>query len=308
MGHDPALAHQPARTPGILLRFLGMALAWGSSFLFMKVAVTGMSPGQVVLGRLVLGAAALGLVLTLTRRRLPRNPRLWAHVAVLAGFGCIIPFLLFAWAAERIPSGLSSVFNSATPLMTAAATLAVLRQETVGVRQVIALLTGAAGLVVVLSPWQFGTGEAIDMWGQLACLGATLSLGVIFAYTRKYVSPFSEEPAAVAAAQMLMAAAVLMLLIPFVAPGEVRLTGPVVLSMLALGIVSTGLAYIWSFEVIARWGATAASTVAYLTPLVGVVLGVVMLHESLSWTQVAGGAVVVLSMMLGQRRTPGPGG
>jgi drug/metabolite transporter (DMT)-like permease len=84
---------------------------------------------------------------------------------------------------------LSSVFNAATPLVTPAVTFIVLRQEAVRLSQVVALLVGTPGVVVVLAPWQFSTGSGVDLWGQLASLGATLSLGGVFAYTGKFVSP-----------------------------------------------------------------------------------------------------------------------
>jgi drug/metabolite transporter (DMT)-like permease len=167
---------------GAVLRFALLGAAWGSSFLMMKLAVEGLSPGQVVLGRLCLGALALSLLMLLTRRPWPRQRLLWLHLAVTGGVGCVLPFLLFAWAAERIPSGLSSVLNSATPLATAAVTALALRQEKVTLRRTSGIVTGAIGLLVVLSPWRFYTGDALDLWGQLACLAAVLCFGVVFSY------------------------------------------------------------------------------------------------------------------------------
>jgi drug/metabolite transporter (DMT)-like permease len=177
-----------------MVRFVLLGSAWGSSFLMMKLAVQGLSPGQVVLGRLVLGALALSLLLLVTRRPWPRQRRLWSHLAVTAGVGCVLPFLLFAWAAERIPSGLSSVLNSATPLATAAVTALALRQERVTPRTTAGTVTGAAGILVVLSPWRFYAADAVDLWGQLACLVAVLCFGVVFSYTKKYVSPSAADP------------------------------------------------------------------------------------------------------------------
>ncbi|MHC6229173.1 DMT family transporter [Arthrobacter sp. MMS24-T111] len=278
-----------------------MAVVWGSSFLFMKVASTGLSPGQIVLGRVVLGAASLLLVQLLTRRGLPLNPKLRAHAGVLACFRCVVPFLLYASAVGKIPSGLSSIFNAATPLITAAATLFVLRQETVRLRQLIALLAGGAGVLLVLSPWRFQTESWPDMWSQLARLGAALSLGAVFAYTRRFVSALGEEPAAVATVQMLLAAAIMGMLGPALATQDVHLGMPVVLSMLTLGVLSTGFAYIWSFGLIARVGAVAASSTTYVMPLVGVALGVFVLQERVTWNELRGGAVVILSLIAGSR-------
>lgn len=159
---------------------LGAGAAWGTSFLFMRVAVQGLSPGQVVLFRLALGGLALNLLLVLMRRSWPRQRKLWMHLAVTGVVGCVVPFLLFAWAAGRIPSGLSSVLNAATPLATAAVTLTAMRQEKIGLRRILGLCVGASGILLVLSPWRFYAGGGVDPWGQLACLGVVLCFGVAF--------------------------------------------------------------------------------------------------------------------------------
>ncbi|WP_038466591.1 DMT family transporter [Arthrobacter sp. PAMC 25486] len=285
---------------GMVIRFCMLGLAWGSSFLMMKLAVGGLSPGQVVLGRLGLGALTLCLLLVLTRRAWPRHPKLWLHLAVTAGIGCVLPFLLFAWAAERIPSGLSSVLNSGTPLATAVVTAVALRQEKVTLRKASGIVIGAVGILVVLSPWRFYSAGAIDLWGQLACLGAVLCFGIVFSYTKKYVSAYGADPIGVPAVQMLLAALMMLVLAPFIATGPVSITVPVIIGMLLLGIVSTGLAYVWNFQIIAQWGATAASTVAYITPLVGVALGALVLREEISWNQIIGAGVVIGGIVLGQ--------
>ncbi|MEV5051522.1 DMT family transporter [Arthrobacter sp. LAR12-1-1.1] len=190
---------------GGVVRFVLLGAAWGSSFLLMKLAVQGLSPGQVVLGRLVLGALALTLLQLVMRRPWPRQRKLWSHLAVTAGVGCVLPFLLFAWAAERIPSGLSSVLNSATPLATAAVTALALRQEKVTPRKTVGIVAGAAGILVVLSPWRFYAGDALDLWGQMACLAAVLCFGVVFSYTKKYVSPYAADHIGIPAVQMVAA-------------------------------------------------------------------------------------------------------
>ena len=291
---------------GGVVRFVLLGAAWGSSFLLMKLAVQGLSPGQVVLGRLVLGALALTLLLLVMRRPWPRQRKLWSHLAVTAGVGCVLPFLLFAWAAERIPSGLSSVLNSATPLATAAVTALALRQEKVTPRKTVGIVAGAAGILVVLSPWRFYAADAVDLWGQMACLAAVLCFGVVFSYTKKYVSPYAADPIGIPAVQMVAASLMMLVLAPLIAAGEISLTAPVVVGMLLLGVVSTGLAYVWNFRIIAEWGATAASTVAYITPLVGVALGAVVLREEVSWNQVVGAGVVIGGIVLAQSGPKAP--
>ncbi|WP_329083382.1 MULTISPECIES: DMT family transporter [unclassified Streptosporangium] len=289
----------PSAGRSVLAQYLALALTWGASFLFIKVALTGLSPAQTVLGRLALGALALNVIMLVTRRRWPRRPVFWAHMGVVALMLCVVPFLLFAWAGQYIPSGLSSIYNATTPLMTMLVTLAALRQERLGAAGVLGLLLGAAGVVVVLAPWNLDA-ETGPWWAQAACLGATFCYGLSFAYTRRFVLAYGHDAPTIAAAQVSLATLIMLALSPLLATGPVRLDLPVVASLAALGVLGTGLAYVWNTSVIASWGATTASTVTYLTPLVGVVLGVLVLGETLTWNQPVGAVIVVAGIMTGQ--------
>src|SRR3954454_22411509 len=102
-----------------------MGVVWGSSFLFMKVALEGVSFGQIAWSRLVLGGLTLGLIVLITRPRidggpvLPREPVVWLHFVVIAVTGCVVPHLLFAWAEQYVSSSLASIYNAVTPITTA---------------------------------------------------------------------------------------------------------------------------------------------------------------------------------------------
>ncbi|WP_157596672.1 DMT family transporter, partial [Saccharomonospora saliphila] len=147
------------------LQFLALALAWGSSFLFIKVGLTGLSPMQVVAGRMAFGALALAVVVAITRARLPRAPRAWAHLSVVSLLLCVLPFSLFAWAEQRISSGLASIYNATTPLMTTAVTLVALRAERPRGRQLAGLCAGLVGVLTVLAPWRLSAGAVAPVAG-----------------------------------------------------------------------------------------------------------------------------------------------
>ncbi len=288
----------------ILPQYLLLALTWGSSFFFVHLALGGLSPAQVVLARLVLGAVALLLLCALTRQRLPRPGRAWGHLLVVALFLCVLPFLLFAWAQQWLPSSVASILNATTPLMTTLVTLMALRTERPGAAQLGGLLLGFAGVALVLAPWQ-GSGGT-HPGAALACLAATASYGVGMVYLRRFVSPLGLRPLPTAAVQVSLAAALLLLASPVLARGPVTLTAGVVLSALALGVLGTGLAYAWNAAIVAAWGATAASTVTYAAPLVGVALGVLVLHEPLGWHQPLGALVVIAGILVSQGRSLRP--
>ncbi|MGI5506225.1 DMT family transporter [Lentzea sp. CA-135723] len=293
----------------LTVQFVLLALAWGASFLFIKVGLEGLSPAQVVLGRLVTGAAALAVIAAVTRQPLPREPVVWAHLTVVAVLLCVVPFLLFAWAEQHVDSGLASIYNATTPLMTVLVALVALPGERLTRAGLAGLVVGFAGVLVVLAPWR-GAGGTVT--AQAACLGATFCYGLAFVHLRRFVSPLGLPAVAVTTVQVGVGAALMLVAAPFVAVSPVHLSWPVVLSVTVLGVVGTGLAYVWNTNVVAGWGATTASTVTYLTPVVGVVLGVVVLGEQVSWNEPVGAAVVLLGMALVRPRTAGrerePGG
>lgn len=293
-----------ARHRLVPIQYLALALVWGSSFLFMKVALDGLSPAQVVLGRLVLGALALVAVMALTGRRWPRDAATWGHLSVIAVFMCALPFSLFAWAGQHIPSGLSSIYNATTPLMTVLIGVVALPQERLTRTRALGIALGAAGVLVVVGPWELMADPAFgsSVPAQLACLGATACYGVAITYTRRFVATRSHDAPTIAATQVSIAAALMLLLSPFLARGPVELSPAVVASMLALGVLGTGVAYVWNTVVIKAWGATPASTVTYLTPVVGVTLGAVVLGESFGWNEGLGAVVVVLGILIAQGR------
>lgn len=284
----------------VLLQFLLLALTWGASFLFVAIALDGLSPAQVVLGRLVTGAVVLAAICLIGRHRLPPFGRVWGHLLAVSLLLCVIPFLLFAWAQQDISSGLASIYNATTPLMTMLISLIALREERPTTARTVGIAVGFLGVMVVLGPWSgVGSGTAL---AQLACLGATASYGAAFVYLRRFVSPRGYAAIPVATVQVGLGAVVMLVLAPAVAVAPVSLTAPVVWSVLALGALGTGLAYVWNTNVVGAWGATNASTVTYLTPVVGVALGVMILAEQVSWNEPVGAVIVILGIAITQGR------
>jgi drug/metabolite transporter (DMT)-like permease len=287
-----------------LWAFLTLSLVWGSSFLFIKVGLQGLAPTQVVLGRILLGAVTLAVIMFATRRRWPREARVWGHMIVVGTFFCAVPFTLFAWAEQYVPSSLASIYNATTPIMTLLLTPLMLRSERLGRPRVLGLLVGIAGVVVLSAPWLLiGSGDlAATLPVQLACLGATLSYGFAGLYLRRVVSGLPYDSVTLSSVQLVMASGVVLLLAPFDARGPVSLDVPVVASMLALGVLGTGIAYVLYTGVLRDWGAVRASTVTYLAPVVGVVLGVLVLGESVHWYEPVGGVIVIAGILISQGR------
>ncbi|MGL5929965.1 MAG: DMT family transporter, partial [Dermatophilaceae bacterium] len=239
-------APKPVST-SVLTQFVLLALTWGASFLFIKVALDGLAPPQVAFGRLLVGAVTLGVICAWSRRSLPRDPAVWTHLLVVALLLCALPFTLFAWAEQHISSALASIHNATTPLMTMLVALSALPEERPNRARLIGLATGFVGVLVVLAPWS-GLGES-DFLGQLACLLATGCYGVAFVYLRRYVTPRRLHAVPVATVQVGLGAALMAIAAPWLVNSPVQLGVPVVGSIIALGALGTGLAYVWNTNV-----------------------------------------------------------
>jgi drug/metabolite transporter (DMT)-like permease len=297
---DCRVGNDSPKAGSVAFQFAALALAWGAGFLFMKVGLEGLSPAQVVLGRLIAGAVVLCVIAVARREQPPREWAVWAHLTVVAILLCVAPFLLFAWAVGHMPSGLASIYNATTPLMTMTVALVALPEERPTRSRLAGLLAGFVGVLVVMGPWRgLGGGDGLS---QVACLVATASYGVAFVYLRKFVTPRRLPPVTVACVQVGIAALISLLLMPVIAIDQVHLTPRVAASVLALGVFGSGLAYVWNTNIVAAWGAMKASTVTYLAPVVSVALGILVLAEHLRWNQPVGAVLVATGFLISQNQ------
>ncbi|NUP04344.1 MAG: DMT family transporter [Nonomuraea sp.] len=280
--------------------FLLLAAIWGNSFFFIKVAVGVLHPLQVSFGRMAVGAVTLLLALAVSRRPLPRDPRLWGHFQIASVVLTTLPFTLFAYGEQYVSSVVAAIWNATTPLCTLAFTL-LLRAERATAARTAGLGLGFAGVMVVLGVWQPMAGGQLG--GSLACFGAAACYGLGGAYMGRFITGRrSEPPVVLAAAQLLtgtvqLAVITLLAGVPLVdtaAPAEVWW------SMLGLGGLGTGVAYLLLYRVQATAGVTTTSTVTYLLPVFAVVSGVALLGETISWNQPAGALIILLAIALTQ--------
>lgn len=286
-------------------RLLLLAFIWGWSFLFIKVAVEGMTPPTVACVRVALGAAVLLAVLRATGRSVPLERAMLRHFAVAALLGNALPFTMLAWGEERITSALTAVLNASTPLFTSVAA-ALYLGDRLHRWQVVGLLAGFAGVGVAAG---FGGSDLAhsSVLGSLAAVGAGLCYGLAFAYMRRHLTGI--EPTVAAAGQLVAATA---LLLPFAvatsATSGLELDGHRAGAIAALGTIGTGVAYVLNYRVIAELGATRASMVTYVVPVVAVAVGIVVLGEPFELRMVAGGLLIIGGIALVYRRRATPAG
>ncbi len=293
-------------TRGWLAPYLLLTLVWGSSFLFIEVGLEALTPSQVAFSRVTLGAAVLLGFLAIRRIGLPRGWRTWRHLILVGLTFSAIPFLLFAWAQTQISSILAGIWNATTPLWAVLMGLLLVP----GVRPTRAVVGGLAlgfvGVVVVLGPWGAFT-DTLDsglLLGTAACLGATACYGFSVTYMGKHLvgSGAAHHPVQYPASQLLVATAALAVVVVPLGDAPTSIPAPALLAMLGLGVLGTGFAYILMYRVISLAGATTASTVTYLIPLVSTALGIAVLGEALTWNEPVGAALVLSGAWLTRPR------
>ena len=283
-----------------LPRYIALGIVWGCSFIFIKLGLEFLTPVGVAFGRCSLGALALLFTSRIRNVSLPKDRKLWFHLWIVCLLLNVIPGILFALAETKVTSILAGIINAVTPLMTLLAIMIAFRSEKPKRSQVIGLLCGFTGVLVVLGAWR---GLGVNPLGSvLALLLAVACYGISFPYMRTFVIPHQLRPEALATTQVSLAALTLLPLYLFdgVAKDEYR-PGPV-LAMLALGIFGSGIAYIWNFTIVTAAGSAIASSVTYVTPLVAVIVGVIFLNEPVLWNEPVGGLIVLLGAAIGQER------
>ncbi len=295
-------------TPVEWLVFLALGAAWGSSYLFIKIGVETLTPFTLVAGRLAIGAAVLALVMRIKRQAMPTQRSTFWHLVVVALLGIVIPFSLITWGEQTIDSGLAAILNGTVPLFAIVLAALVLADEPITVNRLVGLVVGFAGVVVLTSPG-LANGFGGSLPGQLALIGASVSYAAAGVYARRTVRGV---PALTSAFLEVGFAFVitLALAVVFGSPWATAIEPEAVFSVAWLGLIGSGLAFLAFFYLLERWGATRTALVAYLLPVVGIILGVLVLQEAISLPMLLGTALIIGGIALansrfGQRRLIG---
>jgi drug/metabolite transporter (DMT)-like permease len=285
-----------------LRRLFLLAFIWGWSFLFIKVIVEDAPPTFLAWGRIALGLAVLVVAMRRRGERLPER-RYWGHLAVLGLAMSVLPFILIGWGEQHISSALASVLNACTPLF-AAGFAAGLLGERLRPPQLAGIAVGFLGVAVVAG---VGGGDLAgsSLLGSLAVVLAGAGYGFGFAYANRFTTGLSALQLAFG---QLFAGTVILAPVATldVAAGRVDLGPLAALCLLLLGALGTGYAYLLNYRTLQESGATVASLVTYLVPLVAVAAGILVLGEPFSVRLVLGGLIVVLGVALVQGRLFAP--
>jgi drug/metabolite transporter (DMT)-like permease len=272
-----------------------LALLWGSTFLWIRLALDGLRPVQVTVVRCVLGAVVLTALCFARGLRLPRSAETWRHIVVAAFFCNALPFTLIGLGQQTVDSGLAGVLNATTPLWSLLIGVVLGTDRGLGPLRLGGLLLGFGGTLLIFAPWQHG--RAVG-WGALAILGASLSYAVAFSYMRRHLVGRGTPTLSLSAAQLLAATGLTALALPAGGSPPTHPGATALIAVAVLGVFATGVTFHLTYRIIASEGATDAATVGYLLPVVSVLLGALVLHEPVGPRILAGMAVVLAGVAM----------
>ena len=280
-----------------LLLLLLLAVLWGPSFLLIKIAVAEIPPITLIAGRVGLAAIILYVLLRLGGGNLPRPGRIWLPLAVVALFQTTFPFVLLGWAEQHIDSALAAILNGLTPLFTILLAHLLTTDDKLTPAKVVGIALGLVGVLFFVAP-SMRSGVQASTWGILAMIVVAASYGFALVYGRKHLNhlPSTVTPTS----QMILSTLFLLPLVifvdqPFNQPiPSLQAIGAVV----ALAVFGTAIAFIVYYRLLKSATASYVSMVTYLVPVIGILLGVVILDERLAWNDYAGFGLILLGVMI----------
>lgn len=282
-----------------------LALLWGSSYLFIKVAVVEIPPLTLIACRVAGAALFLGLVLMLRRESLPRDGRTWGMLLIQSFFNSIAAWTLLAWGQQHIDASLATVLNSTSPIFVFLITLVLTRHEGLSGLKLTGAILGLAGvcLVVGLDALE-GIGTAV--WGQLACLLGAALYGWAAIYGRRFshITPTATAAGTLIWATIFLVPAALL----FEDPLSLRPSQTAIAATVTLSLACTGIAMMIYFRLVRTLGSLGTASQAYLRAGVGVLLGIVLLGETMTLGVALGltAAVAGVAMINWPRRAASP--
>ena len=276
---------------------LALSVLWGGSFFFSKVALSELPPLTVVLARVSIAALALFVYLRIRRQPIPADATTWTAFFGMGLLNNLIPFTLLFWGQTQIASGLASILNATTPIFSILVAHFLTSDEGMTRNKLAGIALGFSGVAVLMSGNAMKT-EGIPLLPLLACLGAALSYGFAGVFGRRF-RRMGISPAAGAFGQV---SATTLMMIPIVAlvdaPWHLPMPGMTIFAaLLGLGLLSTALAYIIFFHILAVGGAINSSLVTLLIPVSAILLGYLFLGERLASNHLVGMGLIALGLL-----------
>ena len=277
-----------------------LSIFWGGSFFFVEIALRDFQPFTVVFLRVTLAALILTGVVYLSGQQMPDSLRLWSAFLVMGAINNAIPFSLIVWGQTRIDSGVASILNATTPIFTVLLAHVFTSDERLTRRKFLGVLIGFLGVYMMMKP-ELKTGFGWRSLGQLAALGAALSYGFAGIYGKR----FKKTSPVVTSAGMLICSSLMMLPLALIIDSPWPLSPSLESAAAVFGIatISTAMAYLIYFRILAAAGATNVLLVTFLIPVSALLLGVGVLGEVINVLGYIGMGCIFLGLIVIDGRT-----
>lgn len=271
---------------------LALSVIWGGSFFFIGVAVKSLPPLTLVFLRVALAAAILNMVVPAFGLRMPADRKTWSAFFGMGFLNNLLPFSLIVWGQTHIASGLASILNATTPVFTVIVAHFLTQDEKLTANRLLGVLVGVTGVTVIIGPEAL-QGLGADVLAQMAVLAAAVCYAFAGIFGRRF-RRLGVHPVVTAAGQVSASAIMLLpLALGVDHPWRIPMPpAPVLGAVLGLALLSTALAYIIFFRVLATAGATNIMLVTFLIPVSAILLGTVVLGEHLAWKHFLGMALI----------------
>ena len=274
-----------------------LSLLWGGAFFMIELGLRGFPPITLVFLRMALAVPPMLLILKVMGHRLPVDVKSWRQLFILGTINAALPFILFFWGQTQIDSGLASILNATTPLWGVVTAHFLTRDEKATPARIIGVFLGLAGITVMVGTDALG-GMSGNVLAQMACLAATFFYALAAVYART-LSQSTMTPLVVATGQVITAALIMLPIMLAVdqpwtlpTPGWDAWAGAI-----GLAVPSTAIAYVFYFRLIDKAGASNAMLVAFIMPVIAVVLGVAALGETVEPKEAAGAVLIALGLL-----------
>ncbi len=283
---------------------VALSLLWGGSFFFIGIAVKELPPVTIVTLRVSLAATALLIVCRIMGLHLPRQWAVWRAFFGMGLLNNIIPFCLIVWGQTHIASGLASILNATTPLFTVIVAHFLTADEKMTGNKLAGVLIGFAGVATMIGPAAFG-GAISGLWGQIAILGAAISYSFAGIFGRRFkamgVPPLMTATGQISSSTLMLIPAALLIDKPWtLAMPSLGTWG----ALIGIALLSTALAYLIFFRILATAGATNLALVTFLIPVSAILLGSLILGEQLEIKHFAGMAMIAAGLAAIDGRLP----
>jgi drug/metabolite transporter (DMT)-like permease len=272
-----------------------LSIFWGGSFFFVEIALRDFQPFTVVFLRVILAAIILLGVVYIRGQKMPASPKMWGAFFVMGALNNAIPFSLIVWGQTRIDSGVASIFNATTPIFTVLLAHLMTTDEKMTIRKLVGVLIGFLGVCIMMAP-EIKDGFSWRGLGQIAVLGAAIS----YSFAGIFGKRLKNTSAVVNATGMLICSSIMML--PFAiiidSPWTLKPSLDAMTAILGMATISTAVAYLLYFGILASAGATNVLLVTFLIPISALLLGVGVLGEVIRILEYTGMGCIFLGLIL----------